>query len=58
MQCLVDRCCSFVFFPLIIVLISGYLMARQGKQKQNTIPSPAIVGQAQATVSNIYIFTL
>jgi hypothetical protein len=33
-------------------------MARQGKQKQNIIPSPAIVGKAQATVSNIYIFTL
>ena len=38
--------------------ISGYLMAHQVKQKQNTISSPAIGGQAQATVSNIYIFTL
>jgi hypothetical protein len=38
--------------------ISGYLMAGRSKQKQNIIPSPAIVGQAQATVSNIYIFTL
>jgi hypothetical protein len=33
--------------------ISGYLMAHQGKQKQSNIPSPSIVGQAQATVSNI-----
>ena len=38
--------------------ISGYLMAHQGKQKQSNIPTPSSVGQAQATVSNIYIFTL
>jgi len=34
--------------------ISGYLMARRLKQQQR----PSNVGQAQASVSNIYIFLL